>query len=209
MLPVGGIQIQLVDTPPIATEFTEPEFLDMFRRGDMILLVVDVTTDPAGQLEKSVAFLEQHRIVPLHLKHKYEGVPRVLTILPFLVLANKCDDQSLDENVEIMHEFIEDHWNVVPVSAKTGRNLKEMAESLPEHLGIIRVYSKRRGKPADMDEPFVLRRGSTIDDLATKVHKEIAGQLRGAKVWGHNVFDGQMVKGDYVLEDEDVVELHF
>ena len=97
----------------------------------------------------------------------------------------------------------------MPVSAKTGRNLKEMAESLPEHLGIIRIYSKRRGKPADMDEPFVLHRGSTIDDLAAKVHKEIAGQLRGAKVWGHNVFDGQMVKGEYVLEDEDVVELHF
>ena len=27
-------------------------------------------------------------------------------------------------------------------------------------------------------------------------------------VWGHEVYDGTTVKGDYVLHDQDIVELH-
>lgn len=40
------------------------------------------------------------------------------------------------------------------------------------------------------------------------VHKEIAETLKYARVWGKNVFDGQMVPRDYVLNDGDVVVLY-
>jgi ribosome-interacting GTPase 1 len=75
-------------------------------------------------------------------------------------------------------------------------------------LEIIRVYSKTPNKDPDFTMPFVLQKGGTIDDFAGKVHKDFVENLKFAKVWGKDVFDGQMVKRDHVLHDGDVVELH-
>ena len=64
------------------------------------------------------------------------------------------------------------------------------------------------GKESDLTSPFVLKKGSTVEDFAAKVHKDFAEKLKLAKVWGQGVFDGQMVQRDYALHDGDVVELH-
>ncbi|NMC19740.1 MAG: TGS domain-containing protein, partial [Thermogutta sp.] len=37
---------------------------------------------------------------------------------------------------------------------------------------------------------------------------ELARNLKFARVWGSAVHDGTVVKGDYVLQDKDIVELH-
>jgi ribosome-interacting GTPase 1 len=52
-----------------------------------------------------------------------------------------------------------------------------------------------------------MKRGSTIEEFARKIHKDFYEQLTFARVWGSSLFDGQMVQRDYVLQDEDVVEL--
>lgn len=41
MMPVEDIQIQLIDTPPLNRDYMEPELLNLIRRADFILLVVD------------------------------------------------------------------------------------------------------------------------------------------------------------------------
>ena len=46
MMYFEDIQIQLIDTPPIGKEHMEPWFFDIARGSDMILVVVDVQTDP-------------------------------------------------------------------------------------------------------------------------------------------------------------------
>ena len=76
-----------------------------------------------------------------------------------------------------------------------------------EQLGIIRVYSKAPGREPDLDAPFVLKKGSTVEDFAAKVHRDFVEHLKAARVWGSTAFDGQMVPRDYVLHDGDVVEL--
>jgi ribosome-interacting GTPase 1 len=48
----------------------------------------------------------------------------------------------------------------------------------------------------------------TVHDLARTVHKDIAENLRFARIWGHARFDGQQVDRHHVLADRDVVELH-
>ena len=74
---------------------------------------------------------------------------------------------------------------------------------------MIRVYSKLpTAKEADRDRPFTLRRGSTLLEMAGQVHKDFFDRLKFARVWGEAVHDGTVVKGDYVLHDHDVVELH-
>jgi ribosome-interacting GTPase 1 len=206
MMPVENIQIQLIDTPPLSRDYAEPELLDLIRRSDLILLVVDLQTYPIQQLEDTVAILQEHRIVPLCLKDRYTE-QRQLTFVPLLVLVNKSDDDISDEDFEILCELLEDDWPLLPVSATTGRNLERLKEVVFERLEIIRVYSKPPGKEPDLNAPFVLEKGSTVADLAGKVHQDFFKKLTAARVWGSAAYDGQTVGRDHVLQDGDVVEL--
>ena len=206
MMPVENIQIQLIDTPPLAAEYVDPEMMDMIRRCDLVLLMVDLQTDPLQQLEDSLALLEAQRIVPMRLKDRYRD-RRGIRPVRFLILANKNDDPQTDENLEIFRELLADNWPMVSASVKTGRNMDQLKAALLERLKIIRVYAKSPGKKPDRAAPFVLNKGSTMADFAGKVHQDFAQKLKSARVWGPAVFDGQMVQRDYVLQDGDIVEL--
>ena len=212
MMPFEDIQIQLVDTPPLQREHVEHELYDLIRRADLILLVVDLGTDPLQQLEDTIALLEEQRIVPGHFQERGDDQGRYTdrrrpTFIPLLVLVNKADDADADEDFQIFCELLEDDWPLLPVSATTGRNLERLKRVVFEQLEIMRIYSKRPGKAPDLDAPFVLKQGSTVADLAGKVHKDFHEQLKTARVWGSGVFDGQRVRRDHVLHDGDVVEL--
>jgi len=204
MMPYENIQVQLIDTPPVTQEHTEPRLLDMIRRADMILLVVDVSTDPARQLEEVVAILENNHIAPIGPGHQRRAG---WTFKSVLVLANKSDDSSISEDFHIFRELVEGDWPMLDVSATTGRNLELLKQTLFERLEIIRVYTKAPGKEPDRTAPFVLKKGSTVEDLAAKIHKEFLEKLKYARVWGKGVYDGQMIQRHYVLKDGDVVEL--
>ena len=206
MMPMENIQIQLIDTPPLSKEYVDPEMMDLIRRCDLVLLMVDLQTDPLQQLEDTVALLEENGIVPLRLKDRYKD-QRGITLVPFLIMANKNDNTATDENLDIFRELLNDNWPMVAASVTTGRNLDRLKATIVERLNIIRVYSKSHGKKPDRTSPFVLKRGSTIVDFASKVHQDFAKKLKAAKVWGPAVFDGQMVQRDYVLQDGDVIEL--
>jgi ribosome-interacting GTPase 1 len=206
MMPVENIQIQLIDTPPLNRDYVEPELIELIRRSDLILLVVDLQGYPIQQLEDTIALLQEHRIMPHHLKDRYTE-RRLLTFLPLLVLVNKNDDQSTDEDFEVLCELFEEAWPLLPVSATTGRNLERLKQVVFERLEIIRVYSKPPGKEPDLNAPFVLKKGSTVEEFAGKVHQDFLQQLKSARVWGSGVYDGQMVGRDHVLHDGDVVEL--
>jgi ribosome-interacting GTPase 1 len=206
MMPVGNIQIQLIDTPPLNKDYVESELLNLIRRSDLILLVVDLQTYPIRQLEDTIAILQEHRIVPLCLKDSYTEQRRQ-TFIPLLVLVNKSDDESSDEDFWILCELLENDWPLLPVSATTGRNLERLKEVVFERLEIIRVYSKPPGQDPDLSAPFVLEKGSTVADFAGKVHRDFSKKLTAARLWGSAAYDGQMVGRDHVLQDGDVVEL--
>jgi hypothetical protein len=167
---------------------------------------VDLQTDPVHQLEDSVAILQEHRIMPDHLKDLHTE-QRGVIFIPFLVLTNKFDDDHFDENFEIFCELLENDWPSIPVSATTGRNLEQFKRMLFERLEIIRVYSKAPGKEPDFKEPFILKKGDTVEDFAGKVHQDFAKKLKTARLWGTAVYDGQWVQRDHMLSDGDIVEL--
>jgi small GTP-binding protein len=206
MMLVENVQIQLIDTPPLNRDYVESELLDLIRRSDLILLVVNLQTYPIQQLEDTITFLQEHRIVPRHLKDRY-AEQRRLTFKPLLVLVNKSDDESLDEDFEVLRELLGDAWPLLPVSATTGRNLERLKQAVFERLEIMRVYSKPPGKEPDLSAPFVLKKGSTVADFARGIHQDFLKDLKSARVWGSAVHDGQMVGRDHVLQDGDVVEL--
>ncbi|KKK66078.1 hypothetical protein LCGC14_2967730 [marine sediment metagenome] len=76
-------------------------------------------------------------------------------------------------------------------------------------LDIIRIYSKKPGEKADMSDPFTLPAGSSVHDLAMSIHRELAEKLKSARIWGTGVYDGQKTQRNHVLNDKDIVELHF
>jgi ribosome-interacting GTPase 1 len=180
--------------------------MHLIRRSDLILLVVDLQTYPIEQLESTVAILQEHRIVPRHLQDRYTE-QRGLTFIPLLVVVNKNDDESSDEDMEVLEELLGDDWPLLPVSATTGRHFERLKQAVFERLEIIRVYTKPPGEAPDLSAPYVLKRGTTVEEFAGKVHQDFIQNLKSARVWGSATYDGQMVGRDHVLQDGDVVEL--
>ena len=206
MAPYENIQFQLVDTPPISREYMDPWMWDLLRRADMITVMVDMRADPFQQLEDTLAVLEGLRIFP-------EGstVPQVLKKSPFmkkmLIFVNKLDDLKLEEDYTTFLELSGTTLRCLGGSVRWGRNLMDFLGLLYETAGIIRVYTRAPGKDANLTAPFVLPKGSRLEDLAGKIHKDFVSGLKFARVWGKAVYDGQMVQRDHVLEDGDIVEI--
>jgi ribosome-interacting GTPase 1 len=215
MMKYKDVPIQLIDTPPLDREHVEGELLDLLRRADLLLLVVDLQTDPDRQLVDTLTILRENGILPCRPDSEPgQGAPG--TCKRLLVAANKADDPATEELVELFHELCAEHrdsvpplggWSCVPISVVAGRNLERLKKAVFEALEIIRVYAKPPGKPPDMTAPFILKRGSTVEELAAKVHRDFIEKLAAARVWGSAEFDGQMVQRDHVLQDGDVVEL--
>jgi ribosome-interacting GTPase 1 len=206
MMPFENIQVQLIDTPPMDREFVEAGLFDLVRHADLVLLVVDLLADPLEQLEETLAQLREHRIAPL--KPHAPSLPEERTVfLPLIVLLNKWDGEDMDELYEVCCELLGETWRTLPVSAVTGRNFATLKRAIYDQLDVIRVFAKPPGKEPDLEKPFVLKHGSTVIDLAAKVHRDFYEKLKSARVWGSGLFDGQMVPRDYVLQEGDIVEL--
>jgi ribosome-interacting GTPase 1 len=206
MMDVGGAQIQLIDTPPLNREYVEPAMMDLIRRSDLVLLVIDLQGDPLNDLDEAITILGDNRIAPDSLKNSSEDGRR-FRYLPFVIIVNKYDDENTDEDYEILCELLVDDWLLVPVSSVTGRNLGRLKEVVFEALKILRIYSKPPGSDPDLSQPFVVKKGTTIEELAGKIHKDFYDQLKSARIWGSGAFDGQLVSRDHLLKDGDIVEL--
>ncbi len=200
MMPYEDIHIQLVDTPPITEEMVPPGILMTYRGGDALLIIVDVHTGAClDQLEGCLQFLTEKKII------SPPGEKKEPRTLPYLILANKADLPGSEENMEALRELRPD------VELQSLSSLHEPQDLLKEKiftlLDIVRIYSKTPGSPPDMEKPFTLKRGGTVLDFASAVHREFPDRLKNALVWGSSKFDGQAVPKDYVLQDKDIVEL--
>ena len=73
-------------------------------------------------------------------------------------------------------------------------------------LEISRVYTKTPGQKADLSDPIIPERGSTVEDAAASVHKDFRARLKFARIWGSGKHDGVMVKRNHALQDGDIIE---
>jgi len=207
MMKIDNIQVQVIDTPPIGDEYIDPEFLNLIRRVDLVLVMIDLHAHPVQQLEFVLQKLQENRIAPKYLEGQIE-VEGFLLHVPILVVVNKFDSEEYEEHYQIFKELLGQEYPMVPVSVQTGHNIDTLKRTIFEKLGVIRVYSKAPGKDVDKSAPFVVDQGIQLGDFAGKVHKDFQEKLKSAKIWGTSAdFDGQMVSRDHVLEDEDIVEL--
>jgi len=207
MMKLENLQIQLVDTPPIQSDHIEPGFPNLIRNADGLLLIVDLTEDPIFQMEVLMRELNKMRI---HVAGK--GPNPFLDVgwvsLRAILVGNKCESKKAMEAYQRFENHFRNTFPILPISARGGMNFDELRKEIYQILNLLRVYTKTPGKDPDLTEPIVLKKGSTVEDVALSVHKDFIAKLRYAKVWGSGKFDGQMVKRDYLVNEGDVIELH-
>jgi ribosome-interacting GTPase 1 len=201
-----NIQFQLIDTPPMTKDYTDPALTDLIRRSDIVVILLDITADTIGQMEDCLAILHSFRIFPEGCPVP-EGLKKTPKIKKMLTAVNKVDKPEDSENFDIFLELTGITLPCIGISARTGRNIMSFLDKLYEMSGMIRVYTKRPGKEPDRTAPFVIPVGSTLTDLAGDIHNDFVDKLKYAKIWGKTVRDGQMVQRDYVMQDGDVVEI--
>jgi ribosome-interacting GTPase 1 len=208
MMDWEDVRVQLIDLPPITADFLEGYVSSMVRAADGALLLADLADDDGPFAAEAVI-------------DRLTGVKTVLTGQPpaevvdpsvhhtkTLLLANKADAPGAADRLEIVREMFGARFPVLALDAESGTGLEEARTAIYRMLNVIRVYSKKPGKPPDLAAPFTCPAGSSVQQMAEVVHRDFADKLKSARVWGTGVFDGQTVTRDHVLHDKDVVELH-
>ena len=207
MVMFEDVQIQLVDMPPITADYSAPGQVGTYRNCDLIAIVIDLSGDVAEQFGVCMDFLESRNLLIDGETPASDDQGNALAKEAFCIctksdIAPAGSLDKLKNSCKYAFEFVE-------ISAATDAGLEELPKKFFELLGIIRVYAKPPGKPADMTEPFTLPVGSTVMDLATDIHRQLAEKLKFARIWGTGVYDGQNTQRNHILNDKDIIELHF
>ncbi len=205
MMGFENIQIQLIDTPPLAPQSIEFWLPHMLRRADALLVIVDLSGAPLAQMEAITAQLGKMR-VGIGTRKAEEGV--ILSQQKALLIGNKLDLDDARKNYTALLNKYQEQLPVIAISAKEGIGLEELKLKIYQMLNIIRVYTKIPSQKPDLNDPIILERASRLEDAATAVHKDFASKRKYARIWGSGKHDGIMVKRDHILQNGDIIELH-
>ncbi|KAL1738241.1 GTP-binding protein [Schizophyllum fasciatum] len=69
-------------------------------------------------------------------------------------------------------------------------NLNYLIERMWDDLGLVKIYTKKRGAHPDLDDPVCLRKGATVEGKSSKFNPH-----------------AQKVSLNHVVQDEDVVTI--
>ncbi len=212
MVRYQNVQVQLVDFPPVSEDYVEPWMSQIARNADALLWVVDLGSgDLLDDMELIVQTMAAWKVEPVTealAPEAIEALPTGIVPVKTMIIGQKSDHPDSPDNLEVFRDIYGDTWPLLTVSAEAEDNLDMFAQTLYDMLDVVRVYTKTPGKKPDLTAPYTLPIGSTVVDVAGMVHKDFAQQLKYARIWGTDKYDGQMVQRDYVVQDEDVIELH-
>ncbi len=206
MMKFEDIQIQLVDTPPIGHKEVRVLLANTLRNADLIAIVIDLSLEPISQVEAALQGLREARIEPLTdggAQATPGSYPRKM-----LIVGNKNELAGSNENWERLRSQYAKLFPLVSISAREGGGLEEFKRAVYQALNIVRVYTKTPGSKADLTDPMILEKGSTVEKAAESLHKDFYQTLKYAVVWGSGKYDGQRVSKGHVLQDGDIVEFH-
>ena len=261
------VQFQIVEAPAVMEGSADgrawgPVTLGLARNADGVILMVDLSRDPVGQLELVLGELEKSRVlvnkpsgrVDIDRRHAGAALRIILvgrlvdcsmrdvedllrsykindatvkisgdvtlddvedaifesTIYkPAVVVANKLDLKGSAANLRVLERYVKGKLPIIAVSCLEKRGLELLGAALFSSLGVIRIYTKEPGMKVHSDNPFALRRGATVNDLAKNIHKEFVSNFLFAMVWAKRLpFSPKKVGLNFVLEDGDIVEIH-
>ena len=129
--------------------------------------------------------------------------------IPAFIAVNKVDLIE-SEQVKAIEEDLTTRFEMPPVmiSAHTGYHMEEIKEEIYRRLGFIRVFLRPQGEEADLEEPLIIRKGSTVEDVCRKLHRDFVERFRYARVWGDYVkHPGQRIGLPYKIHDGDLLSI--
>ncbi|KAI9636625.1 putative cytoplasm protein [Dioszegia hungarica] len=127
--------------------------------------------------------------------------------IPALTVINKIDGVSM-ETLDSMAR--EGDGRTVMISCELGLGLDWLLEAIWMELGLVKVYTKKRGDQPDLSDPICLRQGATIETVCHGIHRSLASHFKYALVWGKSSkFNPQPQKVGltHLVMDEDVVSI--
>jgi ribosome-interacting GTPase 1 len=207
MMSFENVQIQLVDTPPLGEQPPEWWLLNIIRRADALLIVVDLSQDPVAQADALIAVLNEKNIGLGKAEDATDDKESPVSYKKAMLVGNKADLDHGGNSFRALQGRYGEQLPAIAISAISGR-LDELKQKIFQMLDVIRIYTKEPGGKPDMTDPIILERGSTLEMAATSIHKSFAQRMKYARIWGSGKFDGVAVKRDHILQDGDIIELH-
>ena len=123
-----------------------------------------------------------------------------------LYVYNKVDTLSIEEVDELARKP-----DSVVISVYMNLNIDYMLQRMWEYMGLLRIYTKRRGQPPDLSEPVVLssqRNGFSVEAVCRSISSDMLMKFNFALVWGRSTkYNPQRVGLSHILSDEDVVQI--
>lgn len=208
MVPFEDIMIQLVDTPPVTSDFMPRHLLSIVRKADGLLLVTDMSSD--STLDDVNAVIEAFTSRHVRLGGKSSGdwhdtVTR--DNLETRVIANKMDAPDAEERCMLLRQMLGPSLIIFPVSCVTGKNVPELPRMMFQWMKIVRVYTKVPGEKAERKNPYTVFEGQCVGDICSRIHKDFSEKLRFARLWRGT--DNPITVSRYEsVRDGDILELH-
>ena len=208
MMPWQDVKVQLIDTPPITESHFEPYLLNIVRTADAVLLCFDGSSDDAPAETAAVVQQLESRKTSLSGQTGFGEEDFSIVRVKALLVVTRGNDPDCETRLEFFREMVPTPFEVLRVDLDRAEDVERLRNRIYEFLDVIRVYTKAPGKPADYSDPYTIPRGGTVEDVAAKVHRDLAESVKFAKVWGMSARDGQSVGREHVLSDRDLIELH-
>ena len=96
----------------------------------------------------------------------------------------------------------------IEVAAPTGVGIEKLKEQIYESLEFVSIYMKPQGEKADLEEPMVVRKGTTITEICQRLHRDFVRKFRYSQIWGPSAkFPGQTVGLNHKVLDGDIVSI--
>ncbi|KAA2283626.1 OBG GTPase family GTP-binding protein [Candidatus Nitrosocosmicus agrestis] len=125
--------------------------------------------------------------------------------IPSLVVVNKID---LVDPEYIKSATAKLKVPFIAVSADTNKNIESLKNEIYNKLDFVRIYMKPKGQEADMKEPLIMPRDSTVQNICSKIHRNMVRDFKFAQVWGKSVkYGGQKVGLEHRIVDEDILTI--
>lgn len=123
-----------------------------------------------------------------------------------LYVYNKIDTLSIEEVDQLAR-----YPDSVVISVHSKLNLDYLLNVMWDYMGLIRIYTKRRGCAPDLEDPIVVsseRHGTSVEVATRGISKELLTIFNFALVWGTSAkYNPQRCGLAHLLQDEDVVQI--
>ena len=86
--------------------------------------------------------------------------------VPAFIAVNKVDLVDKERYLEIEHDLTDRFANPpLMISAHAGFHMEELKDAIYDCLGFMRLYLSPQGGEADLEEPLIIRNGSTVETV--------------------------------------------